>query len=67
MPRAVHAQHPAAAQWRRQDRAVLLFILALALIARLWGLGEKSLWLDETMTVQNCLKPHDTALPSRTA
>ena len=42
---------------RRRDHALLLFILLLAAALRLWGLGAKSLWLDEAMTVQNASRP----------
>ena len=41
----------------RRDRVAVLVILLAAFCLRLWGLGEKSLWLDEIMTVENASRP----------
>ena len=48
-PSAANALH----YRRRRHRAILLVVLLLALCLRLWGLGTKSLWLDEIMSVEN--------------
>ena len=42
---------------KRRDRVAILVILLAAFCLRLWGLGEKSLWLDEIMTVENASRP----------
>jgi len=55
---------PAPDQRRRRDAVFLLTILLLALLLRVWGLGEKSLWLDETLTVLNVFKRNSVELKS---
>ena len=53
MPSPEGSESTAAQYRRRLHRTILLVILFLALCLRAWGLGEKSLWLDEIMSVEN--------------
>jgi len=52
-----HARDAAPLFLKRRDRAAVLVILLAAFCLRLWGLGAKSLWLDEIMTVENASRP----------
>jgi hypothetical protein len=37
-------------------------ILLIAAVLRLWGLGQKSLWLDESVTVHNASAPYSVMI-----
>ena len=52
MASARKEQNPPTSERRRRAPVALILILVIAAALRLWGLGAKSLWLDEIMTVE---------------
>ena len=54
---ADRAQHPADTTERSHGRWLWVGILLLAAGLRLWGLGDKALWLDEVMSLRLATQP----------